>query len=63
MNFPERAGHQVFIEPDGRDVDILHLNGVATSLPTDIQAEKVGSIKGLERAIIALPRGSAIECN
>jgi tRNA uridine 5-carboxymethylaminomethyl modification enzyme len=60
LRFPERDRHQVILEPDGLDTDVVYVNGVSTSLPADVQEELVRSIPGLERAQIVRP-GYAIE--
>jgi len=60
VRFAERASHQIFLEPEGLDTDIVYPNGISTSLPIDIQEAFVHSIKGLEQARITQP-GYAIE--
>ncbi|MCU0723853.1 MAG: tRNA uridine-5-carboxymethylaminomethyl(34) synthesis enzyme MnmG [Planctomycetes bacterium] len=60
VRFPDKASHQVFLEPEGRDTDEMYLNGVPTSLPRDLQDAIVRGIPGLERAKI-LRYGYAIE--
>jgi tRNA uridine 5-carboxymethylaminomethyl modification enzyme len=58
--FGDRDGHQIFLEPEGLDTHLVYPNGISTSLPTDVQAELVSSIVGLERAEIVQP-GYAVE--
>jgi tRNA uridine 5-carboxymethylaminomethyl modification enzyme len=60
MKFPDKAGHQVFIEPEGTDTLEMYCNGLSTSMPYDVQVALVRSIKGLEHAQIMRP-GYAIE--
>jgi len=60
VRFPEREGHQVFLEPEGRESEWIYANGISTSLPEDVQAAMVNSIPGLERAEIIRP-GYAVE--
>lgn len=60
MRFPQRERHQVFLEPQGRDMDEMYLMGLSTSLPEDVQVEVVHSVPGLEKAVISRP-GYAIE--
>ena len=55
VRFAEKTGHQVFVEPEGRDTDEIYLNGISASLPEDVQVEMVHSIKGLENAEIDAP--------
>ncbi len=58
--FSERPRHQVFVEPQTREANEYYLNGLSTSLPTDVQEAMIHSIKGLENAKI-LRYGYAIE--
>ncbi len=60
VRFPDKTGHQVFLEPEGRDTDWVYCNGLATSLPIDVQKAVVHNIPGLEQAEI-LRYGYAIE--
>jgi len=52
VRFKERAGHQIFLEPEGLDDDTIYPNGISTSLPEDVQRAFVASIPGLEKAVI-----------
>ncbi|MCP5201730.1 MAG: tRNA uridine-5-carboxymethylaminomethyl(34) synthesis enzyme MnmG [Gammaproteobacteria bacterium] len=58
--FAARSGHQIFVEPEGLDVDEVYPNGISTSLPFDVQLALVRSIRGFEQAVITRP-GYAIE--
>ncbi len=60
MRFGDRDGHQIFLEPEGLDVDTIYPNGISTALPEAVQAELVRAIPGLEKARITRP-GYAIE--
>ncbi|MCB1336303.1 MAG: tRNA uridine-5-carboxymethylaminomethyl(34) synthesis enzyme MnmG, partial [Maritimibacter sp.] len=60
VRFSDKSSHQVFLEPEGLDVDTVYPNGISTSLPADVQADYVHSIRGLEAAKILQP-GYAIE--
>ncbi|MGE5585319.1 MAG: tRNA uridine-5-carboxymethylaminomethyl(34) synthesis enzyme MnmG [Bacillota bacterium] len=60
VQFPARERHQVFLEPETKDGDIMYLGGLSTSLPADVQEEMVHSVPGLEEAEIVRP-GYAIE--
>ncbi|MDY7011521.1 MAG: tRNA uridine-5-carboxymethylaminomethyl(34) synthesis enzyme MnmG, partial [Planctomycetota bacterium] len=60
QRFPDKTSHQIFIEPEGRDTNWVYLNGVATSLPVDLQDFIVHQIPGLERAKV-VRWGYAIE--
>jgi tRNA uridine 5-carboxymethylaminomethyl modification enzyme len=48
--FKDKDRHQLFLEPEGLDVDEIYVNGISTSLPIDVQEEFVHSIVGLENA-------------
>ena len=60
VRFAERDAHQIFVEPEGLDIDEVYPNGISTSLPFDVQIEFVRTIPGFERAHITRP-GYAIE--
>ena len=60
VRFPDRAGHQIFVEPEGLNTNQFYPNGISTSLPIDVQVAFVRSIPGLEHAKILRP-GYAIE--
>jgi tRNA uridine 5-carboxymethylaminomethyl modification enzyme len=58
--FALKNQHQIFLEPEGLNSKVIYPNGISTSLPEDVQASFVHSIKGLENAQILKP-GYAIE--
>jgi tRNA uridine 5-carboxymethylaminomethyl modification enzyme len=60
VRFAERNSHQVFVEPEGLNTDIVYPNGISTSMPADVQERFVRSIVGFENAVITQP-GYAIE--
>ncbi|MFB4203861.1 tRNA uridine-5-carboxymethylaminomethyl(34) synthesis enzyme MnmG [Arhodomonas sp. KWT2] len=60
VRFPDRDGHQIFLEPEGLDTHEVYPNGISTSLPFDVQVALVRTIPGLERAHVTRP-GYAIE--
>jgi len=60
VRFEEKDRHQIFLEPEGLDTTEVYPNGLATSLPIDIQVKMVRAVPGLERAEILRP-GYAIE--
>jgi tRNA uridine 5-carboxymethylaminomethyl modification enzyme len=58
--FKERERHQIFVEPQTIDETEYYINGMSTSLPTDVQLDMVRSVKGMEKARI-VRYGYAIE--
>jgi tRNA uridine 5-carboxymethylaminomethyl modification enzyme len=60
VKFPDKAAHQIFLEPEGRHTEEFYVNGLSTSLPYDIQVEFIRSIPGLEEAELMRP-GYAVE--
>ena len=58
--FKNKEGHQIFIEPEGIDKDLVYPNGVSTSLPKKIQEEFIQSINGMKDAVIT-EYGYAVE--
>ena len=60
MRFPHRDRHQIFLEPEGVDVDEIYVNGYSMSLPARAQTEIVHALPGLEEAEIIRP-GYAVE--
>ncbi len=60
MRFPDRERHQIFLEPEGLDVDDIYVNGLSMSLPADLQERIVHALPGLERARMLRP-GYAVE--
>ena len=60
MRFPHRERHQIFLEPEGLDVDEIYVNGFSMSLPADVQQDLVRSLPGLEDSVMLRP-GYAVE--
>ena len=58
--FPQKESHQIFIEPEGVEVDLVYPNGISTSLPEENQKKFIQTIKGMENAEIT-EYGYAVE--
>ena len=60
VKFPEREGHHVFLEPEGREVPEIYVNGMSSSMPEEVQLAFVRTVIGLEAAEMIRP-GYAVE--
>lgn len=60
VRFADKDRHQIFLEPEGLNTDLIYVNGFSTSLPEKVQEDGIHSIEGLENAKIVRP-GYAIE--
>ena len=47
--FGDRNGHNIFLEPEGLNSDLVYPNGISNSLDKKIQLKFLRSIKGLEK--------------
>ncbi len=52
VRFADRTSHQIFLEPEGYDTNVVYPNGISTSLPADVQAAFIHTMKGLENVEI-----------
>ncbi len=53
VRFAQRERHHVFLEPESYESDWVYCNGIATSLPRDVQAQIVAHMPGCGRAEVA----------
>lgn len=60
VRFADKSSHQIFLEPEGLDVDTVYPNGISTSYGEEVQDLMIRSITGLENVTI-LQYGYAIE--
>jgi len=58
--FRDRPRHQIFVEPQTMEATEFYINGMSTSLPTDVQLDMIRSVEGMEHAKI-VRYGYAIE--
>ncbi|XP_042749520.1 protein MTO1 homolog, mitochondrial isoform X2 [Lagopus leucura] len=54
LRFPNRA-HQVWLEPEGLESDVIYPQGLSMTLPPELQEQVIRSIPGLEKAKILQP--------
>lgn len=55
VRFADKASHQIFIEPEGRDTPELYIQGFSTGLPENLQLELLRTLPGLEHCIMLRP--------
>jgi tRNA uridine 5-carboxymethylaminomethyl modification enzyme len=60
VRFQDKERHQIFLEPEGYNTNVVYVNGFSTSLPEDIQLDGLRSIAGLENVKMLRP-GYAVE--
>ncbi len=60
VRFAQRDSHGVFLEPESHDSDWVYCNGIATSLPADVQDEIIKHMPGCANAKI-VQYGYAVE--
>lgn len=58
--FADRDRHQIFLEPEGYESEIVYVNGFSTSLPSQIQKRALRTIPGMKNAVMLRP-GYAVE--
>lgn len=58
--FADKERHQIFLEPEGLESDLIYPNGISTSLPAAAQIEFLKTIPGLENCEM-VQAGYAIE--
>ncbi|XP_052534979.1 protein MTO1 homolog, mitochondrial isoform X2 [Tympanuchus pallidicinctus] len=54
LRFPNRE-HQVWLEPEGLESDVIYPQGLSMTLPPELQEQVIRSIPGLEKAKILQP--------
>ena len=55
IRLQDRERNQIYLEPEGLDVDEIYMNGFSMSLPADVQLAIVRAIPGLETAKMLRP--------
>jgi tRNA uridine 5-carboxymethylaminomethyl modification enzyme len=58
--FADKDRHQIFLEPEGLDSELVYPNGISTSLPLKVQLEFLKTIPGLKNCEVT-QAGYAIE--
>ncbi len=60
VRFSERDSHHLFLEPEGRESDVVYVNGFSSSLPADVQLRALRTVPGM-RSVEMLRPGYAVE--
>lgn len=55
VRFADKESHQIFIEPEGREIPELYIQGFSTGLPEPIQLQMLRSLPGLEHCAMLRP--------
>ncbi|CAH8353213.1 unnamed protein product [Eruca vesicaria subsp. sativa] len=55
VRFKDKVSHQIFLEPEGRDVPEIYVQGFSTGLPENIQLPLLRSLPGLENCAMLRP--------
>ena len=50
VRFPDKARHQLFLEPMGLHTEELYIQGFSSSMPEDVQVRMLHTLPGLEHA-------------
>lgn len=54
LRFPKRV-HQVWLEPEGMDSNLIYPQGLSVTLPAELQEKMIACIRGLEKAKMVYP--------
>ncbi|HBK21069.1 MAG TPA: tRNA uridine-5-carboxymethylaminomethyl(34) synthesis enzyme MnmG, partial [Planktothrix sp. UBA10369] len=55
VRFADKESHQIFIEPEGRDIPELYIQGFSTGFPETLQLQMLRSLPGLENCAMLRP--------
>jgi tRNA uridine 5-carboxymethylaminomethyl modification enzyme len=55
VRFADKESHQIFIEPEGRTIPELYIQGFSTGLPEKLQVQMLRTLPGLEKCVMLRP--------
>ncbi|QCS49533.1 tRNA uridine-5-carboxymethylaminomethyl(34) synthesis enzyme MnmG [Picosynechococcus sp. PCC 11901] len=55
VRFADKDSHQIFIEPEGRTIPELYIQGFSTGLPESLQLQMLQSLPGMEDCVMLRP--------
>ncbi len=55
VRFADKESHQIFIEPEGREISELYIQGFSTGLPEKLQLAMLHTLPGLENCVMLRP--------
>jgi tRNA uridine 5-carboxymethylaminomethyl modification enzyme len=55
VRFADKESHQIFIEPEGRDIPELYIQGFSTGLPEHLQVQMLRTLPGMEECVMLRP--------
>ena len=55
VRFADKESHQIFIEPEGREIPELYIQGFSTGLPEKLQLAMLRTLPGLESCVMLRP--------
>jgi tRNA uridine 5-carboxymethylaminomethyl modification enzyme len=53
--FADKESHQIFIEPEGREIPELYIQGFSTGLPEHLQVQMLRTLPGMEECVMLRP--------
>lgn len=55
VRFADKESHQIFLEPEGRDIPEIYVQGFSTGLPEKLQLAMLRTLPGLEQCAMLRP--------
>ena len=55
VRFADKESHQIFIEPEGRKIPELYIQGFSTGLPENLQLRMLRTLPGMENCVMLRP--------